>query len=336
MKVVSSYTGAARFDAPAARSPTPRFTLAALPEQAKPAWQRQQDTDRHLQLNRECSLQQVAVEYLARLQEQATTLLQVLEARGAVGSTRAIEQARQSLSFTLGQRVARVGEVLNAQLQPQAHARATFSVVGLASLASVQAAGAETLLFNVGRLAGGPIAVVLDDHMGSARLLRRLNQPLAQAGVQAHAGDDGQLFFSAVQAQWPQLRSQLAVRGEGRLFDGEAFVALQTREHSFKASLDSASDVDQLRVLARQALASVAQASEYFQHHQARLREQLPGDELRNALVQVLDFVDSAFKLPQGAGYDHASRAAALQAQINQGVAAQARIGRRTVLGLLG
>lgn len=346
MKVVSSTVGAGRFDnglgsgfnSPAAAQVTPE----ALPREGKlpaepPSWLHHRQVDQQLLLNRAASSQQAAMQYLKRLQEQAQRLRDTLVRRGARSDASVVERDRQGLSALLGQRVALAGGVLDGSLRPhvQRQPQAVFSVPGLETLAKVQAAGAETLLFDVGRLAGGPLVVVLDDHMGTARLLRRFNVALGPAGIQAVAGDEGALHFHIAEEQWPTLRAHLALRGEGRLLASSGFVPARALEHSFKQRLDSLVDLPGLHALVDEGLTTLARTQAFFSAQPTRGHEQSQRQSVADTRRTVLDYLDRVFRVPAGAAYDEVARTTAARQRAGQLVASQARLGRRSILALL-
>lgn len=321
--------------------PAPAAAAAEPAAQAGAALARQpgQAAEQALQFNRDASLQQVALDYLGRLEERAVGVLQTLAARRSASAESALQGARAGLERTLEQRAAGLGEVLDGQLRagPATRARVQFEVAGLASLRAVQAAGAETLLFSVGPQAGGPLAVVLDEHLGPTRLLRRFNASLGQAGVQVRVEADSRLLFEIDEAAWPALREHLAIRGEGRLFAATGWQAPPLREQSLQAELRQAPGGPVLRALGEQVLERVRAAREYFQQQQSQLRQQLGGEtraaaEKRRVALDFVERLNDAKTTAAGASSHFQWNARA--ASVNRAIARSA-LTRRSVLGLL-
>jgi hypothetical protein len=95
--------------------------------------------------------------------------------------------------------------------------RVGFRIRGL-DFKSLQNGPAETLAFYPGGVAKPPLSVNIDAGMSQDALLARLNQALAPAGVQADAGNDGELTLSVAEANWPALADGLMIKGGGIRF----------------------------------------------------------------------------------------------------------------------
>lgn len=322
MKVDSTRSGAARFDwSSMPRAAMPVATRQAAPTSSVEPWQRARVTETSLQLNREHSALQVAQLYLGRLQQQAELTLQALDAPRAPLA----ESARQGFVALLEQRALLAGDYLDGRLQVRAGPpRVTFSLEQLESVATVQAAGSETLLFTLGRHGHGPIAVMLDEHMGAARLVRRFNAGLAQAGIRVAAQLDGELRFSATEQDWLALKGQLRVQGEGRLFAKGVFVALRSREDSLQEQWQGTSERGSLQALAVSSLERIQACRARLRQRQTDLRVAPDTQAMRESRAEMLDIAEAVFK--PGGGY----------AQVMGRVAAQANISRNAVVGLLG
>jgi hypothetical protein len=322
VKVDSTRADAARFDWPS----MPRVATAAAGRQAAVAavgiepWQRARQAETSLQLNRDHSALQVAQLYLARLQKQAENTLQALDAPQAPP----VEAARQGFMALLEQRAVLAGDYLDGRLQVRTGPpRTTFSLAGLESVAVVQAAGNETLLFSLGRHGHGPIAVVLDEHMGAARLVRRFNAGLAQAGIRVAAQPNGELRFSATEQDWLALKGHLRVQGEGPLFAKGAFVALRSREDSLQEQWQATVERRPLQALAMATVERIEASRARLRQHQADLRPAPDEQAMRESRSKMMDLATAIFR--PGGGY----------AKVMSAAAAQANISRNAVVGLL-
>lgn len=321
MKVDSTRSGAARFDWPSMpRAAVPVAVRQAAPTASTEPWQRARRAEASLQLNREHSALQVAQLYLGRLQKQAELTLQALDAPRAP----AAESARQGFVALLEQRALLAGDYLDGHLQVRTGpARVTFSLERLESVAAVQAAGSETLLFTLGRHGHGPIAVVLDEHMGAARLVRRFNAGLAQAGIRVAAQPNGELRFSATEQDWLALKGQLRVQGEGQLFAKGAFATLRSREDNLQEQWQATSERGPLQGLAVSSLERIQASRARLRQRQTDLHpatdEAAPGE----SRSKMLDLATALFR--PGGGY----------AKVMSAAAAQANISRNAVVGLL-
>lgn len=305
----------------------PRATLplatrqATRPADAAEAWQRSRQAEVSLRLNREHSALQAAQQYLGRLQEQAELTVRALD----TPPMPPVETARQGFIALLEQRAVLAGDHLDGYLQVRSGpARMSFSLSGLESLAAVQAAGEETLLFTVGRHGPGPIPVVLDEHMGAARLVRRLNAGLAQAGLHVVADAGGELRFSATEQDWLGLKGQIRVQGEGKRFAKGSFVALRSREDNLQEQWQATSERRSLQALALSSLERIQAGRARLRQRQTDLRAVPDAQAMRESRSEMLDIAEAVFK--SGGGYT----------QVMGRVAAQANISRNAVVGLLG
>ena len=180
-----------------------------------------------------------------------------------------LEQVRQLLA----ERGQRSGEALDAsfKLRLTEPVRSRFSLQGLDSLEAIRQSGRETLLFSGGRQLAEPVAVVLDDDMSDEQILRRFNGSLGQSGIRAELDDNGRLRFSARESDWQQIKDQLAVQGEDKLFAKGRFQRLPSQEEQL-LRLPEEPAFDSLREL-RRMLDTVVAALEKV----GALREQLDG-----------------------------------------------------------
>lgn len=58
--------------------------------------------------------------------------------------------------------------------------------------------------------------------------LRRFNGSLGQAGIRAELDTNGELRLSPREGDWQRLKDQLAVQGEGKLFEKGRYVRVQS------------------------------------------------------------------------------------------------------------
>jgi hypothetical protein len=304
---------------PRAATPIAGRQAAAAAVVAEP-WQRARQAETSLQLNREHSALQMAQLYLGRLQKQAEITVRALDAPQAPPA----EAARQGVIALLEQRAVLAGDYLDGRLQVRTGPpRTTFSLAGLESVAVVQAAGSETLLFSLGPHGHGPIAVVLDEHMGAARLVRRFNAGLAQAGMRVAAQPGGELRFSATEQDWRALKGQLRVQGEGKLFAQGAFVALSSREDNLQEQWQATVERRPLQALAVSTLERIEASRARLRQRQADLRPAPDEQAMRESRSKMLDLATAIFR--PGGGY----------AKVMSAATAQANISRNAVVGLL-
>ena len=140
---------------------------------AEPAVQpRGKSTSFNLQLNQQLTSMQAADSYLGELAGRLGQLklslsreLSNAQAGEREGLKRELEQVRQLLA----ERGQRSGEALDAsfKLRLTEPVRSRFSLQGLESMATIQQAGKETLLFSAGRKLAEPLAVVLDEGLSA-------------------------------------------------------------------------------------------------------------------------------------------------------------------------
>lgn len=126
------------------------------------------------------------------------------------------QQVQRFTGFWQTRPVATDGSVDGAlQLVGAGAARQGFRLRGL-DTSTVAAGGAETLQFAVrGQVSA---AVLIEPGLSPRVIGRRLDLALAPLGVRVAADAAGVLQFSAAEVDWPALRDNLQVKGEGRRY----------------------------------------------------------------------------------------------------------------------
>lgn len=321
---------------PEAAAATSRRSVASETAAAE-AGQRK-STSFSLQLNQQLSSMQTAESYLAdlhsRLSQLKLSLSRELGAPGQAAAQDAIREQFQEIDQLLQQRNTRSGNALDANLKLRLNepVRSRFSLQGLDSLQAIRQSGRETLLFSGGRQLAEPVAVVLDDNLSDEQILRRFNATLGNAGIRAELDKHGQLKFSARESDWQQLKSQLAVQGEGKLFAKGAYQRLQSEEEQ-ALSLPAEPQLDSLRELRRlldsvvSGLDKVTALREQLSQRQREIREFLARQADADEQQWALEFARELYELMQ--------RTPSSYAAVTQTVVAQANIGRFAVVSLL-
>lgn len=291
----------------------------------------------NIQLNQQLSSMQSAESYLGELAGRLGQLKLSLgrELSSAQGVDRqGVKQQVREVNELLAQRSERSGQSLDATLKLRLHepVRARFTLQGLESIADVQRAGRETLLFSGGRKLAEPAAVVLDEQMSEQQILRRFNASLGSAGIRAELEQGGALKFSAREQDWQQLKGQLAVQGEGKLFPKGQVTRLSSEEDQLIKLSDDA-QVDNQRELRRMldnvinSLDKISALREQLRHRQDEIREFLARQADQNEQQWAMDYAGSVFNLMRENGASYA--------QVTQTVVAQANLSRFTVVSLL-
>lgn len=290
----------------------------------------------NLQLNQQLTSMQAADSYLGELAGRLGQLklslsreLSNAQAGERDGLKRELEQVRKLLA----DRGQRSGEALDAsfKLRLNEPVRSRFSLQGLDSIAAVQQAGKETLLFSAGRKLAEPLAVVLDEGMSEQQILRRFNAGLGPAGIRAEVDNGGALKFSARESEWQQLKGELRVQGEGKLAQKNAAPVASQEEQLLR--LPEAARLDGARELRRAldevvaALDKIGALREQLSHRQEEIREFLARHAEQNEREWARDFAGEVFNLMQ--------RSPSSYAAVTQTVVAQANISRSSVVSLL-
>lgn len=295
------------------------------------------NTSFSLQLNQQLSSMQSADSYLGDLQTRLSQLKLSLSRQISSPQPNGeehIRQAVQQVGELLKERSQRSGNSLDATLKLRLTepVRSRFSLQGLESLEKIRQSGRETLLFSGGRQLAEPVAVVLDDEMTDEQILRRFNGSLGQAGIRAELDQNGALKFSAREGDWQKLKGQLAVQGEGKLFDKGRYVRVQSEDDQLlsfpeELQLDSFRELRRLLDSVVAGLDKVTTLREQLSNRQQEIREFLARQAHADEKQWAMDFSRSVFNLMQ--------RSPSSYAAVTQTVVAQATISRFAVVSLL-
>ena len=295
------------------------------------------NTSFSLQLNQQLSSMQSADSYLGDLQTRLSQLKLNLSRQISSpqpNGEESIRQTVQQVGELLKERSQRSGNSLDANLKLRLTepVRSRFNLQGLESLDKIRQSGRETLLFSGGRQLAEPVAVVLDDEMTDEQILRRFNGSLGQAGIRAELDQNGELKFSAREGDWQKLKEQLAVQGEGKLFDKGRYVRLQSEDDQLlsfpeELQLDSFRELRRLLDSVVAGLDKVTSLREQLSHRQQEIREFLARQTHADEKQWAMDFSRSVFNLMQ--------RSPSSYAAVTQTVVAQATISRFAVVSLL-
>ena len=295
------------------------------------------NTSFSLQLNQQLSSMQSADSYLGDLQTRLSQLKLNLSRQISSpqpNGEESIRQAVQQVGELLKERSKRSGNSLDANLKLRLTepVRSRFSLQGLESLEKIRQSGRETLLFSGGRQLAEPVAVVLDDEMSDEQILRRFNGSLGQAGIRAELDPHGELKFSAREGDWQKLKDQLAVQGEGKLFDKGRYVRVQSEDEQLlsfpeELQLDSFRELRRLLDSVVAGLDKVTSLREQLSNRQQEIREFLARQAHADEKQWAMDFSRSVFNLMQ--------RSPSSYAAVTQTVVAQATISRFAVVSLL-
>ena len=291
-----------------------------------------------LQLNQQLTSMQSADRYLSELSDQLSALKlnlsRQISSPQSTGERENIARSLQQLNSLLEQRAKRSGEALDAtfKLRLNEPLRSRFSLQGLESIEAVQRSGKEILVFSAGRYLSEPLAVVLDDGMSGEQVLRRFNSSLGQAGIRAELDQDGALKFSAPEADWQQLKQQLRVQGEGKLFAKANATSVASHDDGLLAfptelGQDTFRELRQLLDSVVSALDRVGALREQLSQRQADVREFLARQESQDEKQWALAFASSVFD-PRG-------RKSTGYSVVAQTVLAQANLTRFAVVSLL-
>ncbi|WMI97587.1 hypothetical protein RBU55_18675 [Pseudomonas chlororaphis subsp. aurantiaca] len=296
--------------------------------------------DLSLQVNQQLSSVQSAHSYLTQVSEQLKDLKRDLgrsigAAKSSTPDLGGLARSVTSLNKLLDNRSRLSAASLDAQLglSLDEPLRSRFSIKGLETIPAVLASGSETLLFNAGRHMPGPIAVVLDDDMSAAQLLRRFNTSLAQAGLHAEVNENAQLRFSAAEPQWRKLKGQLSVQGEDKLFSKTGFTPVRSQEDNLLGEplvVPQTYERTVLRCMLEtvdNGLTQIKGVVEQLNMRQAQATGQLGRHENKDEQRWVHDFTARLFNSSPASTTDYS--------RVAQVVVCQANVSRKTVMGLL-
>lgn len=342
MKIGRQLPGLTPINLQERREVSPRGTSAPLRvgvpgETAATEATTSKSTSFSLQLNQQLSSMQSADNYLGDLQTRLSQLKLSLSRQISSpppNGEEVIQQAVKEVDVLLKERGKRSANSLDAtfKLRLTEPVRSRFSLQGLESLEKIRQSGAETLLFSGGRQLAEPVAVVLDDEMSDEQILRRFNGSLGQAGIRAELDHNGQLSFSAREADWQQLKPQLAVQGEGKLFAKGKYVHLPSQDEQLlsfpeELQLDSFRELRRLLDNVVAGLDKVTALREQLSNRQQEIREFLARQANADEKQWAMDFSRSVFNLMQRSPSNYAA--------VTQTVVAQATISRFAVVSLL-
>lgn len=183
------------------------------------------------QFNQNVANAQHALSFLDELSGQLQQLKGQISRQltGSAPTTSALDGAHRRLAQLWAARPERSGYRLDSQLaySPEAPARQRFRLRGLDSR-TLAAASAETVAFSLTGTQRQAMGVRLDPDLPPEAQARRLDQALAPAGIRAHTSRQGDVEFSVAETEWPRVRDQLSVKGEGKRFPTGQFVRART------------------------------------------------------------------------------------------------------------
>ncbi|KQQ36137.1 hypothetical protein ASF61_08040 [Duganella sp. Leaf126] len=254
-------------------------------------------------LQRDISGAQQALDFLEQSAGQLRSLKADLSARlanrqRAEGS---LEANVRQFANTWRSRTAASGGTLDAQLNfSNDNTRTRFTVRGM-NVANLRQGGREVLALSLG---GQNLrSVVLEPGLTDRQIAQRFDDALAPAGVRVALADDGQLEFSAAEAQFAGIRDSLAVQGNGQRFPAGQLNHLRAEPEAPAIAPDTwqTGDVDSLRATLQQVLQALAQVEKSLATvrsalGQANARVQSTAvDTSTQGMGQVADnFVDTA------------------------------------------
>lgn len=290
----------------------------------------------NLQLNQQLSSMQAADRYLGDLAEQLSSLKLSISRQltsPAVNERETISKGLQQVNILLEERSKRTGQSLDANfnLRLNEPLRSRFSLPGLESIEAIKQSGKETLVFTAGRALQEPLAVVLDDAMSDEQVLRNLNAGLGSAGIRAELDAQGALKFSMPENDFQALKSQLRVKGEGKLFANlpESVTPKEDGILGFDlaAVQESAREMRQLLDSVVAALDRIGTLRQQLSQRQEDVRQFLARQESQDEKQWALNFASALFNLN--------GRTAASYLTVAQTVTAQANLTRFAVVSLL-
>jgi len=163
---------------------------------------------------------QQALDYLARIAAQLEALKTDLSTRlaGRGAASRQLEARARQLGDTLDARRSEGGAGLDAELGFDGNrvAQQRFRIDGL-DIASLQAAGPQTLGFSVGSVGGPQLAARFEPGMTEEEIARRLDRTLAPVGIRAGLDTERALVFTTPEASYDGVKDAIAVTGRGRV-----------------------------------------------------------------------------------------------------------------------
>lgn len=274
----------------------------------------------NVQLNQQLTSVQQADNYLSQVESQ---LLQLRYAVGH-GSLRgdATNDAARSLSALLSQRPDLTAGTVDRHLEvdPEQTAQVHFTLPAAGRI--LQNDESETLIFSLAGQRREMVAVSLEAGATPRQNVMRLNQGLGRFGIHASLDKQQSLAFSVDEKNWPQVSSQLSVRGEGKRFSANEFTALLARPEP--AVTDTLSQLAQQPALMReyqgdvqQALEQVTQQRGQLYNHQDNVRRRINEMATQYRPAEALEHARALRAHLQNSDQDYAATARALGAQAN-------------------
>ncbi len=291
----------------------------------------------NLQLNQQLSSMQAADRYLAELSDSLSTLKlsisRQLRSPQTASERETIAAHIEQTNSLLAERSKRSGQSLDAsfKLRLNEPLRTRFSIAGLESLAALQSAGKETLVFTAGRAMAEPVALVVEEGMSEEQILRRLNGSFGNVGIRAELDTNAKLTFSIAENDWPVFQQQLKIKGEGGLFPAVSQPLGATEEGFVELNADLArQSFRELRQLLDSVVIALDRINSLRQHislRQEDVREFLARQESEDEKQWALNFASAVFNVQE--------RKASSYSVAAQTVVAQAQLTRFAVVSLL-
>ena len=176
---------------------------------------------------------QQALDYLARIAAQLEALKADLSTRlaGRGAASRQLEARARQLGDTLDVRRSEGGAGLDAELgfDGDRVAQQRFRIDGM-DIASLQAAGRQTLGFSVGSIGGPQLAATFEPGMTDEEIARRLDRTLAPVGIRAGLDTQRALVFTTPETTFDGVKDAIAVTGRGRVDTTALPASLAPRE----------------------------------------------------------------------------------------------------------
>lgn len=228
------------------------------------------------EFNQNVASAQQALSFLGELSGQLQNLKAQIsrELTGSASSPSALDGAQRRLAQLWDARAERSGYRLDSQLaySPEAPARQRFRLRGL-DARTLASASAETVALSLTGTQRQAMSVRLDPNLAPEAQARRLDQALAPAGIRAHPSTQGDIDFSVAETEWPRVRDQLTVKGEGKRFATGQFVRARTEPETpllapERWQLDTPEGL-------RQALPQILRAEQQSQHSRSLIERSL-------------------------------------------------------------
>ena len=274
----------------------------------------------NVQLNQQLTSVQQADNYLSQVESQLLQLRYAANHGARRGEL--TQDAARSLSTLLNQRPQLSAGTVDRHLSvdPEQTAQVHFTLPAAQRL--LQNDESETLIFSLAGPRREMVAVSFEAGATPRQDVMRLNQGLGRFGVHASVDKQQGLVFSVDEANWPQVSSQLSVRGEGKRFSGNEFTALLARPEP--AVTDTLSQLAQQPGMIREFQGEVQQALEQLTQqrgqlysHQDNVRRRINEMATQYQPEQALEHARALRTHLQNSHQDYAATARALGGQAN-------------------